>query len=177
MEWRMDIQTLTLAICCYLHPPSVAVHVKHTHTDKIIGEGNCKSMLLVGEGESGAVLDTYFATPYLQDQDHFTFVILSYLPVLVRTISALAQHFKDDSTAPTATASEGSLVSWECLLSSSNSCLWKMAASASRAIWAQRDHGEGSGGLLSITHTSTAEPFTPLGVIGKCVARILVKQG
>ena len=66
---------------------------------------------------------------------------LPYLPDLVRTMMALAQHLKDDSTAPTATASEGSLVRWECLLSSSNSCLWKVAASASRAIWGRRMGG------------------------------------
>lgn len=61
-------------------------------------------------------------------------VVSSYLPVLVRTIIALAQHLKEDSTAPMATASEGSWLSFVERLSSSNSCRWNMAASASLAI-------------------------------------------
>lgn len=68
----------------------------------------------------------------------------SYLPVLVSTIRALARHLKEDSTAPTATASEGSRVITVERLSSSNSCRWNVAASASRAIW-QRHPVEGGG--------------------------------
>lgn len=84
----------------------------------------------------------------------------SYLPVFVRRMMALAQHLKDASTAPTATASEGSLVSFECLLSSSNSCLWKLAASASLAIWVAKDREGrvGWGYSQSLAHT---EAFTP----------------
>lgn len=60
--------------------------------------------------------------------------ISSYLPVLVRIIIALAQHLKEASTAPMATASDGSWLSFVERLSSSNSCRWNMAASASLAI-------------------------------------------
>lgn len=99
---------------------------------------------------------------YLQDGDHFTPRPSPYLPVLVRVMMALAQHLKDDSTAPTATASEGSLVSWVCLLSPSNSCLWKVAASASRAIWAPK--GRVGQGLLSTTRsTNTSKGTHPTG--------------
>lgn len=70
----------------------------------------------------------------------------SYLPVLVSTIRAPAQHLKEDSTAPTATASEGSRVRRVERRSSSNSCLWNVAASASRAIW-QRRPVEGGGSV------------------------------
>lgn len=59
----------------------------------------------------------------------------SHLPVLVSTMIALAQHLKEASTAPIATDSVGSRVKWERRRSSSNTCLWNMAASASRAIW------------------------------------------
>lgn len=59
---------------------------------------------------------------------------LSYLPVLVSMMMPLAQHLKEASTAPTATASEGSRVRTEERLRPSNSCRWKVAASASRAI-------------------------------------------
>lgn len=80
----------------------------------------------------------------------------SYLPVLVSTIRALAQHLKEDSTAPTATASEGSRVRRVERLSSSNSCLWNMAASASRAIWQHRPvEGGGREGLYSIILSTT----------------------
>ncbi len=48
---------------------------------------------------------------------------------------ALAQHLKEASTAPMATDSVGSRVRWEVRRSSSNNCLWNIAASASRAIW------------------------------------------
>lgn len=58
----------------------------------------------------------------------------SYLPVLVSTIMALAQHLKEASTVPMATDSVGSRVRWVMRRSSSNICLWNMAASASRAI-------------------------------------------
>lgn len=119
---------------------------KHTHT-KSKGEGIFKSTL-------GAVLDVAGNILPLRLWVFFFYPFLSYLPVLVRTIMALAEHLKEDSTAPTATASEGSLVSWECLLSSSNSCLWKVAASASRAIWAPNDH-EGRVGGYSQSHTTT----------------------
>ena len=60
--------------------------------------------------------------------------VLSDLPDLVRTTMALAQHLKEASTAPMATDSVGSRVRWEVRRSSSNSCLWNMAASASRQI-------------------------------------------
>lgn len=119
--------TLTFTIWCYLHPPSATAHARHTCTytqNQHIG-GRLRSCV-------GQVV--MYLAHYLQDQDDFPSAPLSYLPVLVRTMKALAQDLKDDSTAPTATASEGSLVRWECLLSSSNSCLWKVAASASRAI-------------------------------------------
>ncbi len=162
VDWRMDIQprmiiipTLIFAICCYLGPPSVTARHTYTHTHthtKSKERGSARHMRCWGRtirSPVGHIL--HLAIPYLEDR-FYTCASLSYLPVLVRTIIALAQHLKDDSTAPTATASEGSLVSWECLLSSSNSCLWKMAASASRAIWAQRDHGERSGGY-SQSHT------------------------
>lgn len=76
----------------------------------------------------------------------------SYLPVLVSTIRALARHLKEDSTAPTATASEGSRVRRVERLSSSNSCRWNVAASASRAIW-QRHPVEGGG--REVLHTIT----------------------
>lgn len=77
-------------------------------------------------------------------------VVLSlclYLPDLVRTIIALAQHLKDASTAPMATDSQGSRVRCVVRRSSSNTCLWNMAPSASRAIWTQtpkqvRERGE-----------------------------------
>lgn len=58
-----------------------------------------------------------------------------YLPDLVRTIMALAQHLKEASTAPMATDSQGSRVRCVMRRNSSNTCLWNMAASASRAIW------------------------------------------
>lgn len=47
---------------------------------------------------------------------------------------ALAQHLKEASTVPIATDSVGSRVRWVMRRSSSNICLWNMAASASRAI-------------------------------------------
>lgn len=47
---------------------------------------------------------------------------------------ALAQHLKEASTVPMATDSVGSRVRWVMRRSSSNICLWNMAASASRAI-------------------------------------------
>lgn len=56
------------------------------------------------------------------------------LPVLVSTIMALAQHLKEASTVPMATDSVGSRVRWVMRRSSSNICLWNIAASASRAI-------------------------------------------
>lgn len=59
---------------------------------------------------------------------------ISHLPVLVRTMMALAQHLKEASTAPIATDSVGSRVRGVMRRSSSNICLWYMAASASRAI-------------------------------------------
>lgn len=93
----------------------------HTHTHKSKGEGFCCTVV---RGRTEFVLPPVLASC----------LSLSYLPVLVRTMMALAQHLKDASTAPTATASEGSLVRCECLLSPSKSCLWKVAASASRAI-------------------------------------------
>lgn len=92
-----------------------------THTHQSKGEGFCYTVV---RGRAEFVLPPALASC----------LSLSYLPVLVRTMMALAQHLKDASTAPTATASEGSLVRCECLLSPSNSCLWKVAASASRAI-------------------------------------------
>ncbi len=150
------LTTPTLTICCYLHPPSVTVphhtcahtHTNtHTHTES--KERENQELCWTGSHLLGDTLPSGPGSFHLCAS-------LSYLPVLVRTMKALAQHLKDDSTAPTATASEGSLVRWECLLSSSNSCLWKVAASASRAIWAQRDHGVRVGGLLSIAHTSAA---------------------
>ncbi|TNN81975.1 hypothetical protein EYF80_007621 [Liparis tanakae] len=58
----------------------------------------------------------------------------SHLPVLVSTMMALAQHLKEASTAPMAVVSVGSRVRWVVRRSSSNICLWYMAASASRAI-------------------------------------------
>lgn len=86
---------------------------------------------------------------------------------------ALAQHLKDDSTAPTATASVGSLVKWECLLSSSNSCLWKVAASASRAIWGPwRKEGRYWGWRVtqsrSLSHTHTHHRHGAVSLIPLC---------
>lgn len=146
--------TLTLAICCYLRST-------HPHTPTPTqGEGICKSKLYEEENQklywTGCHL---FGNTLPSGTGSFhLYTSLSYLPVLVRTMKALAQHLKEASTAPTATASEGSLVSWECLLSSSNSCLWKVAASASRAIWTQRDHEGRVGGVggYSQSHTTTA---------------------
>lgn len=141
------IRGATLTISYTLCNSAIQTHThKHTHT-KSKGEGIFKSTL-------GAVLDVAGNILPLRLWVFFFYPFLSYLPVLVRTIMALAEHLKEDSTAPTATASEGSLVSWECLLSSSNSCLWKVAASASRAIWAPNDH-EGRVGGYSQSHTTT----------------------
>lgn len=64
----------------------------------------------------------------------------SYLPDLVRTIIAPLQHLKEASTAPTAAASVGSRLRGARRRSSSNNCLWKMAASASRAIYKSNTH-------------------------------------
>ena len=47
----------------------------------------------------------------------------SYLPVFVSMMRALAQHLNEDSTAPQATASEGSRVRRVVRRSTSNSCL------------------------------------------------------
>lgn len=58
-----------------------------------------------------------------------------YLPLLVRTMMAPAQHLKEDSTAPMAVTSVGSQDRGVRRRSSSNSCWWKMAASASLQIW------------------------------------------
>lgn len=159
----------TLDICCRLHPPFVT-QFRHPHT--INGEGICKSTFGVGGRIRSCVGDTLPSGP----ESFLVYPCLAYLPVLVRTIMALAQHLKADSTAPTATTSEGSLVRWECLLSSSNSCLWKVAASASRAIWAQRDHEGRVGwwGYSRITHYCTPS-HSHHWVTGKCVARLMVK--
>lgn len=89
----------------------------------------------------------------------------SYLPDLVRIIIALAQHLKADSTAPMATASEGSLLSFVERLSSSNSCRWNMAASASLAIWVcvreEEDTVPPSGGRWSGKGRGYNESVTP----------------
>jgi len=61
-------------------------------------------------------------------------IFKSHLPDLVSTMMALAQHLKEASTAPIAVVSVGSRVRWVVRRSSSNICLWYMAASASRAI-------------------------------------------
>lgn len=136
--WKKDFRMRPIKCIyystCNSKNPLKHTRYTHTHTRKSKGEGFVRAHKLV-EGGLGVFLTSCTGIAFLS---------LSYLPVLVRTTMALAQHLKDASTAPTATASEGSRVSCECLLSSSNSCLWKVAASASRAIWVQSDH-EGGG--------------------------------
>lgn len=139
-----------------LSPPTLCNSTHQTHTHISQEEGARKSTSGVNQELCWDRLWCIWQQLTFRDHDQFPSMLLSYLPVLVRTMRALAQHLKDDSTAPTATASEWSLVTLECLLSSSNSCLWKTAASASRAIWAHRDHEGRVGGLLSITHTAAA---------------------
>lgn len=163
--WKKDFRMRPIK--CIYYPtcnsknPLKHTRYTHTHTNQK-GRGLLEHIRWWREGWG------FSLPPALE----WLFLSLSYLPVLVRTTMALAQHLKDASTAPTATASEGSRVSWECLLSSSNSCLWKVAASASRAIWVQSDH-EGVGGgraLLSIApkdvllhnHSLCWERLTPL---------------
>lgn len=79
----------------------------------------------------GGCYGSWLFSGELQDTDH--------LPVLVSTMIALAQHLKEASTAPMAIVSVGSRVRWVMRRSSSNICLWNMAASASRAIWARQN--------------------------------------
>lgn len=57
------LATPTLAICCYLHPPSVTAHFRHTHTHKIKGEGTSKSSLSVGGRIRSCVGDTLPSGP------------------------------------------------------------------------------------------------------------------
>lgn len=86
------------------------------------------SLLTVGAAED-SMTQTFAEEIYTMD-----FFSEPHLPDLVSTMMALAQHLKEASTAPIATDSVGSRVRWEVRRSSSNICLWNMAASASRAI-------------------------------------------
>lgn len=75
--------------------------------------------------------------------------MIAHLPLVVRTMMAPAQHLKEDSTAPMAVTSVGSEERGVRRRSSSNSCWWKMAASASLQIWG---NGDGERGRVITVH-------------------------
>lgn len=80
-------------------------------------------------------------------------------PVLVSTMMAAAQHLKEASTAPMAVTSVGSRVRGAARRSSSNSCRWYTAASASLAICKHQEVRLGRGAGPGRDLASGASPY------------------